>query len=224
MSYSGIRQVNHILRLLLLLLSHPFNGFFSKTTWVNRYQKGKISLDLNEARDDGAWGCSGISWTTYKQSTPCSRQITTPTPPHSIFTGRMRLQTPNKQCQSTENKFYKYYYQLRFTAVCAFTDITWRWLYLSTMRLSLIYKPPYHNDRSLSTVLAVPSCFRLTLSTACGGRGQYHTGLNVGCRMKYFRLVTLAQFASWQYRHTYLIPVRYCKVTVYVLKKTRQTL
>ena len=23
------------------LLLHPFNGFFSKTTWVSRYQKGK---------------------------------------------------------------------------------------------------------------------------------------------------------------------------------------
>ena len=34
-------------------LLHPFNGLFSGTTWVSRYQKGKTSLDLNEARDDG---------------------------------------------------------------------------------------------------------------------------------------------------------------------------
>jgi len=47
------------------------------------YQKGKTSLDLNEARDDGVLGCSGISWTIRKQSAPCSRQITTPTPHHS---------------------------------------------------------------------------------------------------------------------------------------------
>ena len=39
--------------LLLLLLLHPFNGLFSRTTWVSRYQNGKTSLDLNEARDDG---------------------------------------------------------------------------------------------------------------------------------------------------------------------------
>ena len=38
------------------------------------YQKGKTSLDLNEARDDGVWGCIGISLTTCKQSAPCSRQ------------------------------------------------------------------------------------------------------------------------------------------------------
>ena len=28
------------------LLLHPFNGLFSRTTWVNRYQKGKTSLIL----------------------------------------------------------------------------------------------------------------------------------------------------------------------------------
>ena len=32
---------------------HQFNGLFSRTNWVSRYQKGKTSLDLNEARDDG---------------------------------------------------------------------------------------------------------------------------------------------------------------------------
>jgi len=42
--------------LLLLLLLHPFNGLFSRTTWVSRYQKGKTSLDLNEARDGGVLG------------------------------------------------------------------------------------------------------------------------------------------------------------------------
>jgi len=35
---------------------HPFNGVIFRTTWVSRYQKGKTSLDLNEARDDGIWG------------------------------------------------------------------------------------------------------------------------------------------------------------------------
>jgi len=41
---------------------HPFNGPFSSTTWVSRYQKGKTSLDLNQARDDWVLECSGISW------------------------------------------------------------------------------------------------------------------------------------------------------------------
>jgi len=37
---------------LLLLLLHPFNCLFSGQPGVSRYQKGKTSLDLNEARDD----------------------------------------------------------------------------------------------------------------------------------------------------------------------------
>ena len=56
----------------LLLLLQPFNGLFSRTTWVSRYQKGITSLDLNEARDDGDG--SGINWTICKRSAPCSRQ------------------------------------------------------------------------------------------------------------------------------------------------------
>jgi len=67
----------------LLILLHPFNGLFSRTAWVSRYQKGKTSLDLNEARDDGFWGCSGISWTICKQSAPHSRQITNTTDNHT---------------------------------------------------------------------------------------------------------------------------------------------
>jgi len=39
-----------------LLQLHPFNSLFSRTTWVSRYQKGKTSLDLNEARDDWVFG------------------------------------------------------------------------------------------------------------------------------------------------------------------------
>jgi len=64
---------------------HRFNGLFSRTTRVNRYQKGETSLDLNEARDNGVLGC--------RQSAPRSRQITSPTPHHSIFTGRMLFLT-----------------------------------------------------------------------------------------------------------------------------------
>jgi len=84
-SFSTLRQTQTSLHKLKLLLLHPLNGLFFRTTWVSRYQKGKTSLDLNEARDDGVLGCSGISWTICKQSAPHSRQITTPTPRHSIF-------------------------------------------------------------------------------------------------------------------------------------------
>jgi len=79
--------------IILLLLLHPFNGLFSRTAWVGWYQKGKTSMDFNEARDDGVLRCSGISWTICKQSTPRFRQITTSTPHHSIFTGWMLFLT-----------------------------------------------------------------------------------------------------------------------------------
>ena len=72
------------------------DGLFSWTTWASRYQKSKTSPDLNESRDYGVLGCSGISWTTCKQSAPGSRQRTTPTPHHSIFTGRMLFLMPNR--------------------------------------------------------------------------------------------------------------------------------
>jgi len=37
----------------LMLLLQPFSGHFSRTVWVSWYQKGKTSLGLNEARDNG---------------------------------------------------------------------------------------------------------------------------------------------------------------------------
>ena len=99
--YRTIRLIQaHIPSLLLL---HPFNSLFSRTTWVSRYQKSKTSLDLHEARVGGVLGCGGISWTICKQSAPRSREITTPTPRRSIFTGRMLFLMPNQWCQSTKD-------------------------------------------------------------------------------------------------------------------------
>jgi len=50
----------------------------------------------------GLWDSSGISWTICKQSAPHSRQIITPTPHHSIFTGQTFFLMPSQQCQSIE--------------------------------------------------------------------------------------------------------------------------
>jgi len=50
-----MRAHNRIIQRSLLLL-HPFNGLFSRITWVSRYQKGKISLVSNEARDYEVFG------------------------------------------------------------------------------------------------------------------------------------------------------------------------
>ena len=42
-------------------LLHLVNGLFSRTTWVSQYQKGKTTLDLNEARYDGVLGMAVAS-------------------------------------------------------------------------------------------------------------------------------------------------------------------
>ena len=94
---------------VVVVVINLFNGLFSGTTWVSRYQKGKTSLDLNKARDDGVLGCSGISWTICKQSAPRSRQITTPTPYlqdlenvcPGICLAMMQTQMPKYTCPHT---------------------------------------------------------------------------------------------------------------------------
>ena len=75
---------------------HPFNGLHCTTTRISRYQKGKTCLDVHEARD-GDFGVAVASAGPYaKQSAPLSRQITTPTHHHSVFTGQMLVLMPNQ--------------------------------------------------------------------------------------------------------------------------------
>jgi len=78
--------------------THPFNGSFSGTTQVNRYQKGKTNLDFTEARD------SEWQWHQLGHMQVCTllQTDTMPAPHHSVFTGRMLFLPPNQQCQSTE--------------------------------------------------------------------------------------------------------------------------
>jgi len=67
------------IRLLLYIQTHPFNGPFSGTTQVSRYQKGKTNLDFTEARD------SEWQWHAICKFAAFSRQTTTPAPHHSVF-------------------------------------------------------------------------------------------------------------------------------------------
>jgi len=41
----------HLPDVATLLQLQPFNGLFSRTTWVSRYQKGKTNLHFTGARD-----------------------------------------------------------------------------------------------------------------------------------------------------------------------------
>jgi len=79
--------------------THLFNGPFSGTTQVGRYQKAKTNFYL--LKQETVSG-SGISWAICK-SAPRSWHITTPAPTTQIFTGRMPFLPPNQQRQSTED-------------------------------------------------------------------------------------------------------------------------
>ena len=83
--------------------THPFNGPFSGTTRVSRYQKGKTNLDFTEARDsEWQWHQLGhmqvctLLQTDNHASTHCS-----------VFTGRMPFLPPNQQRQSTEGTSFR---------------------------------------------------------------------------------------------------------------------
>ena len=91
----------HLAYVAILPYMHTYirlTALFSGTTRVSRYQKGKpIWILVKQETMSG----SGISWAICK-SAPRSRQITTPEPHRSVFTGRMPFLPPNQQRQSTE--------------------------------------------------------------------------------------------------------------------------
>jgi len=79
--------------------THSFNGPFSGTTRVSRYQKGKTNLDFTEARD------SEWQWQQLGHMQVCTSLQTdnhASTPPLSFFTGRMPFLPSKQQRQSTE--------------------------------------------------------------------------------------------------------------------------
>jgi len=88
---------------LLSLLLHPFNGLFSRTTWVSRHQKSKPFWILLKQE---MMGGNGISWTVCKSFAPHSKQRTMPVPHCSVFTGQMPFLLPNQQHQSTKSKTF----------------------------------------------------------------------------------------------------------------------
>ena len=80
----SLRRYKNLIILLNYYITPVWQPLFQDNLG-NRYQKGKTSLDLNDAKEDGVLGRSGIRWTICKQSAPHSRQITTPTPHQTSF-------------------------------------------------------------------------------------------------------------------------------------------
>ena len=101
--------LNRAVKSLHQVQLHPFNGLFTRTTWVNQYQKNKTSLDLNEARDDGV-----VGWQWHHldhMQTICTSLQTynhTNTPSLNFFTDWMLFLVPNQQGQRTESKYNEY--------------------------------------------------------------------------------------------------------------------
>ena len=106
----GIFYVTIVLFLNILWLkahthtnTHPFNGLFSRTTWVSLYEKGKTNLDLTEATD------SEWQWHQLGHMQVCTslQQTTTPAPHHSVFYGPDALPTT----QPTASKHWRHWKQ-----------------------------------------------------------------------------------------------------------------
>jgi len=70
----------------------PFNGLFSRTTCVSRYQKGKTNLDFTGARDS-EWLWHQLGHTQVCTSLQTDNHASTPP---LCFTGRMPFLTDNK--------------------------------------------------------------------------------------------------------------------------------
>ena len=70
----------------------PFNGLFSRTTWVSRYQKGKTNLDFTGARDS-EWQCHHLGH-IIQVCTSLQTDNHASTPPLCFFTGRMPFLPP----------------------------------------------------------------------------------------------------------------------------------
>jgi len=74
--------LNNVIHTICIIYAHThtFNGPFSGTTQVSRYQKGKTNLDLTEAKD------SEWQWHQLGHMQDCnSLQTTTPATHHSVF-------------------------------------------------------------------------------------------------------------------------------------------
>jgi len=84
----------------------PFNGLFSRTTWVSWYQKGKTNLDFTGARD------SEWQWHQLGHMQVCTSLQTdnhASTPPLCFLQARCPSCRPTNR-QSTEGTKYMYVY------------------------------------------------------------------------------------------------------------------
>ena len=111
--------------------THRFNGPFSRTTRVSRYQKGKSNLDFTEARDsEWQWHQLGHLQVCISLQTDNHAR----TPPLSFFTGRMPFLSPNQQHQSTEGQSEVLHIVeifICFLSACSIGDCCTIWIHIA---------------------------------------------------------------------------------------------
>ena len=103
------------MKITLSAYTHAFNGPFSGTTQVSRYQKSKANLDFTEARD------SEWQWHHLGRMQVCTRQITTPALHDSVFYRLDALPS----AQPTESKHWR-------QCVCIYLGPIWNTAALTT--------------------------------------------------------------------------------------------
>jgi len=82
----------------------PFNGLFSRTTWVSRYQKGKTNLDFTGARN------SEWQWHQLDHMQVCTSLQTdnhASTPPLSFLQAGCPSCRPTNSVRKTKTEKYK---------------------------------------------------------------------------------------------------------------------
>ena len=139
--------------------THPFNGPFpGLPRWAGTRKVKPIWILLKRETVSG----SGISWAICK-SAPSSRQITTPAPHHSVFTGRMPFLLLNQQRQSTEGKHTTFCHFRRVYSLC--------FGLLFYLRKSALFLGVYHEqDHHWVTTVLVQAPFHWRRPT-----GHLHT-------------------------------------------------
>jgi len=126
--------------------THPFNGPFSGTTQVSRYQKGKRDLDFTEARDtEWQWNqldhmqvCTSLQADNHASTPPlCFLQAGCPSchPTNSVkaLKAIMNRRTYNKMPPGPSNTYSSFNYRHS-------SDVYWRFLQVTEVSLLTRYK------------------------------------------------------------------------------------
>jgi len=125
--------------------THPFNGHFSGTTWVSRYQKGKTNLDFTEARDsEWQWHqqvCTSLQTDNHASTPPLSfLQVRCPS---CHPANRVKALKAYLMCKCMVNRYwliaYLYHVTL-YTAILLNQRSTGRWFSCSPYSSVLSFK------------------------------------------------------------------------------------